>query len=157
MATQNQLTYSGNLITVELDGKVVGLIQSLRASDNFGLEAASGIGDIHNVEYVPSRADHSLSIQNMTLFVGNLRDVLGQLNENGDAVMQGWVCNIVIYRRQPYAQGQGPTVNTAGLAGAALRTYVGCSWDSGDVDITAHRITMQTGQFKALDCIGLGI
>src|SRR3978361_1103160 len=103
MATQNQLTYSGNLITVELDTKVVGLIQSLRASDNFGLEAASGVGDIHNVEYVPSRADHSLSIQNMTLFTGNLRDVLGQLNENGDAVMQGWVFDVVIYRRAPYA------------------------------------------------------
>ena len=154
MAYTNQQTWSGNLITVELDNQIVGLIQSVRLSDNYGLEDASGIGDLHVIEHVPSKAVHSVSVSAMTLFTGNLRTVLGELNENGDAVMKGLVFDIGIYARGAYGTG-GPT--TTPPAGALLRTIVGCSYDSGDIDITAHRITMSSGQFKALDVRGVGI
>ena len=132
---RNLKTFSGNRIEVQLDGRKVGLIQSMRASDNYGLEDASGIGDIHVIEHVPSKAVHILSITAMTLFKGNLRDA-GIAPENGAAVLQGHVFDVAVYSKD---------------TGKSLVVYTGCSYDSGDVDISAHRIVMQSGSFKALD------
>ncbi len=135
---QNLKTHSGNRIVVEIDGKQVGLMQSCRMNDSYGLEDASGIGDIHVQEHVPSKAVHALSVSNMALFKNNLRD-LGFAPQNGDDALAGLVFDVVIYSKD---------------TGEALRTYVGCSYDSGDVDVSAHRIVMQSGQLKALDVRG---
>lgn len=132
---QNLQTHSGNRIVVEIDGRVVGLLQSVRASDSYGLEDASGIGDIHVIEHVPSKAVHTLSVSAMALMRGNLRDA-GFLPENGDAVLQGLVFDIVEYSKD---------------TGEALVKYESCSYDSGDLSVDAHRIVMQSGQLKALD------
>ena len=141
MATRNVQTYSGNRIVVEFDGKTVGLVQSVRMNDNYGLEPASGIGDIHVVEHVPSKAVHSISVSTMVLFKGSLAG-LGLAPENGDAVLQGNVFDIVEYSRD---------------TGAVLRKYISCSYDSGDVDVSAHRIVMRSAQFRALDASGSGL
>ena len=141
-ATRTNLqTYSGNRIVVEFGGVKVGLIQSIRPSDNYGLEGASGVGDIHVVEYVPGKAVHTLSVSAMALFNNNLRSA-GIFPENGDAVLQGLVFDFVYYSKD---------------TGAALMKYVSCSYGSGDVDVSAHRIVMQTGQFMALDRVGTGL
>ena len=67
---QNLKVRSGNRIVVVFDGKQIGMVRSVRASDDYGLEPASGIGDIHAQEYVPSMARHSLSISSMVLIRG---------------------------------------------------------------------------------------
>ncbi|CAH2606337.1 conserved protein of unknown function (plasmid) [Rhodovastum atsumiense] len=150
MPRENHQTFSGNRIEVRVDDRVIGLIQSVRLSDNYGLEDASGIGDIHVVEHVPSKAVHSVSISNMALVRQNLRSELAQMNENGEAVMRALIFDIVILSKG------GPGPRAIG-AGEILREIIGCSFDSGDVDITAHRITMQSGQFRALDVRGQGL
>ncbi len=141
MSTPNVQTQSGNRLVVEFDGKTIGLVQSVRMNDSYGLEAASGIGDIHVVEHVPSKAMHSLSVSTMVLFKKNLMSS-GIVPQNGDAALLGLVFDIVSYSRD---------------TGAALRKYVSCSYDSGDVDVSAHRIVTRSGQFKALDVVGTGI
>lgn len=138
MATQNLKTHSGNRLLIEMDGQTVGLLQSVRASDSYGLEDASGIGDIHVQEHVPTKAVHALSVSAMALFTGNLRQ-RGLMPENGDAALQGMVFDVVCYSRD---------------TGKRLFKYISCSYDSGDVDVSAHRITMQSGQLKALDRLG---
>lgn len=161
MPRSNLKTYSGNRIAVEFDNQVIGLVQSVRLSDNYGLEDASGIGDVHVIEHVPSKAVHQVSVTNMVLFAGNMRD-LGISYENGDQALQGLIFDIVIYgdnnpgSPDNIAPGGTPVARQVS-AGNRLRTIVGCSFDSGDVDITAHRIVVQTGQFKALDVVGRGI
>lgn len=147
MATVNFQTHSGNRIEIRLDGRVVGLIQSLRASDNFGLEDASGIGDPRVVEHVPSKAVHTLSVSTMAFVRANLRTELGEVNENAEAAMRALVFDVRIFSK-PWG-GTG--------SGALLREYLQCSWDSGDLDITAHRIVMQSGQLKAIDVRGVTI
>lgn len=161
MPRPNLKTYSGNRIAVEFDNRVIGLVQSVRLSDNYGLEDASGIGDIHVIEHVPSKAVHTVSVTNMTLFTGNMRD-LGISYENGDHALRGLVFDIVVYGDT--TPGSSDNVAPGGVPvaqqtpqGARLRTIVGCSFDSGDVEVTAHRIVVQTGQFKAIDVIGRGI
>jgi hypothetical protein len=137
----NLKTRSGNRIVVLLDGNEVGLLQNVRASDDYGPEPASGIGDIHVQEYVPSMARHVLSISQMVLNKDKLRQ-LGIIPENGDAALQGLVFDIEQFDKD---------------SGQSLRKYRGCSYASGDLDVTKHAIVMRSGTFNALDVTGTGL
>lgn len=143
MATEHRIVNSGNRIEVQFDGKVVGLLQNLRMSDDFGHEPASGIGDIHVQEYVPSMARHSLIASTMILFTKNLRDSQVSM-ENGDAVLRGLVFDIVVYGRDPKNSG-------------VMRKYVNCSYTGGDVEVSKHAILVANAQFVALDVTGTKI
>lgn len=138
MATQNLKTRSGNRIIIVTDGKQIGLLQSVRADDDYGPEPASGIGDIHAVEYVPTMARHTLQVSAMVLNKGALLEA-GIAMENGDAVLQGLVFDIEVYSKDD---------NTL------LRKYTGCSYASGNLDVSKHAIVMQSGTFNALDVGG---
>lgn len=141
MASTNLKVRSGNRVVVKLDGKDVGLIQSVRMSDDYSPEPASGIGDIHVAEYVPTMARHSLSISNMVLFVGAMRDA-GLTALDGDDVLQGKVFDIVVYSKDD---------------GSELRKYMGCSYASGDVEVNKHAILVSNGMFNALNVSGRGL
>jgi hypothetical protein len=141
MATQNLKVRSGNRIVPVFDGKQLGLIQSVRMNDDYGPEPASGIGDIHVTEWVPGMARHSLSVSTMVLNTQSMREA-GISMENGDAVLQGLVFDIEVYSKDD---------------GTLLRKYVGCSYASGDVEITKHAIVVASGQFNALDVTGLKV
>lgn len=139
--TANLKTLSGNRIKVLFGGVAVGLAQSIRLVDSYALEDASGIGDIHVIEHVPTKANHTVSVTGMTLFTGNLRDQ-GISATNGDQALLGLVLDIVVFSRD---------------TGLALRSAKNCSFDSGTVSVSAHQIVSQEAQFKALDVSGFGI
>lgn len=137
---QNIKVQSGNRIVIVMDGKQIGLLQSVRANDDYSPEPASGIGDIHVQEYVPTMARHSLTVSGLLLKKGAMM-AAGIAMENGDAVLQGLVFDFEVYDRD---------------TGAQLRKYVGCSYASGDLDVTKHAIVSQSAQFNALDVTGTG-
>lgn len=142
LQTQSNLqTQSGNRCIVVFGGVQVGLIQSVRMSDDYAPDPASGIGDIHVVEYVPTMARHSLSVSGMVLNNNSLRQV-GVFPENGDAVLQGLVFDIESYSKD---------------TGQLLRKYIGCSYASGDTEISKHAILMNSGTLNALDVSGTAI
>lgn len=143
MATEHRIVNSSNRIEVQFDGKIIGLLQNLRMSDDYGPEPASGIGDIHVQEYVPTMARHNLSASTMVLFTKNLRDSNIAM-ENGDDVLKGLVFDIVVYGRDP---------KNAGM----LRKYTKCSFSGGDVEISKHTILVSNAQFVALDVTGTRI
>jgi hypothetical protein len=134
----NVKTRSGNRIVVVFDGKQLGLVRSVRANDDYSPEPASGIGDIHVQEYVPTMARHSLSVSQMVLIKGAMLEA-GIAAENGDAMLQGLVFDLEWYDKD---------------TGKLLRKYVGVSYASGDIDINAHQIVVASGQFNALDVVG---
>jgi len=141
MTIQNSVnlkTRTGNLIVVTFGGVQVGLIQSVRLNDDYSPEPASGVGDIHVQEYVPTMARHSISVQVMALNAGALL-ASGAAAENGDAMLQGLVFDFEVYSKTD---------------GTLLRKYVGCSYASGDVEVSKHAIVMQSGHFNALDVQG---
>jgi hypothetical protein len=140
MATQNLKVKSGNNHIVFMDGNPVGLAQSLDMHDDYSPEAASGIGDIHAVEYVPTMARHTLNLEQLSLSKDSLR-ALGITAENGDDVLKGRVFDILAVDK-----------NT----GAALRKYIGCSYASGGVSIRKHAIVVNNAVFNALDVSGTG-
>lgn len=140
-STANVRTQTGNRIKVLFGGATLGLAQSVRMADSYALEAASGIGDIHTIENVPTRASHTVNVSAMTLFTANMRDQ-GISTVNGDAAMAGLVFDIVTYSRD---------------TGLPLRAVKSCSFDSGTVSVEAHRIVLQDAVFHALDVTGFGL
>ncbi len=137
---QNLQTRSGNRIAVVFDGKQIGLIQSVSMNDDYAPEPASGIGDIHVAEYVPTMARHTLNVSSMVLNRANMRQA-GISMENGDAVLQGLVFDFEVYSKDD---------------GSLIRKYMGCSYASGSVDVQKHAIVMSSGMFNALDVSGDG-
>lgn len=140
MAAVNLKTRSGNRCIVLLDSKQVGMMQSVRMNDDYGPEPASGIGDIHAQEYVPSMARHNLNVTNMVLNVGSLRQA-GVAAINGDDMLRGLVFDIEVMDKDN---------------GTLLRKYVGCSYASGDMEVSKHAIVMSNAVFNALDVVGDG-
>lgn len=137
---QNLKTRSGNRIAVIFDGKQVGLMQSVSMNDDYSPEPASGIGDIHVAEYVPTMARHSLNVSSMVLNKGSLRDA-GIAVENGDDILRGLVLDIEVLSTDD---------------GSLLRKYMGCSYASGSMEVSKHAIVMANGMFNALDVSGSG-
>jgi hypothetical protein len=137
---QNLKVRSGNRIVVLFDGRQIGMVRSVRANDDYSPEPASGIGDIHAQEYVPTMARHSVSVSSMVLIKESMQGV-GLTPENGDAVLQGLVFDLEVYSKDD---------------GKLLRKYIGVSYASGDIDINAHQIVVASGQFNALDVTGTG-
>lgn len=135
---QNSKVNTGNRISVVLDGKTIGLVQSVEMNDSYGLEPASGIGDIHVQEHVPTIATHSLSISTLLLRKRQLEKA-GIIPENGEAVLKGLVFDLEVYSKDD---------------GSLLRKYIGVSYDSGSMSVQKHAIVVQNGQFKALDVVG---
>ena len=91
MAIQQQVnlkTRTGNKCAVMFGGIQIGLLQSVRMNDDYSPEPASGIGDIHVQEWVPTMARHNISIQAMVLNVGEMISA-GVAAENGDAMLLG--------------------------------------------------------------------
>lgn len=137
---QNLKVRSGNRTKVFFDGKDVGLIQSVEMADDYGLEPASGVGDIHVQEHVPTIARHSLNVSTMMLRKGALLQA-GIAVENGDGALQGLVFDFETYASDDTT---------------LLRKYTGCSYASGSISIQKHAIVMQSASFMALDVSGLG-
>lgn len=138
MATKNIKARSGNSIRIVIDGTFIGMAQDLRGSDDYSPEPASGIGDIHVKEYVPTMARHTVTLSQMVMLNGPLRK-LGFSAENGDQMLQGMVFDIVV-------QEKG--------TGTLLRKYTGCSFASGDIEVRKHAILMNNATFNALDAVG---
>ncbi len=129
---------SGNQIKVFFDGIEVGLVQNVSASDDYAPEPASGIGDIHVQEYVPTMARHTLSVSMMMLNKNKLEKA-GIIPENGDAVLQGNVFDFEQYDN---------------VTGDLIRKYTSCSYASGSVETQKHAIVTRSAQFNALDVSG---
>jgi hypothetical protein len=140
MATVNHVVRSGNHIMALFDGRQIGLIQNVSMQDDYSPEPASGIGDIHVAEYVPTMARHTLNVSGMVLRRGDML-AAGIKAENGDAVLEGLVFDIVVADKE---------------GGVILRKYRGCSYASGSMDVSKHTIVMHSAQFNALDVSGTG-
>lgn len=140
MARENLKTRSGNRTIISFDGKQIGLIQSVRMSDDYAPEPASGIGDIHVVEYVPTMARHNLQVSSMVLNRQNMREA-GISAENGDGMLLGLVFDIEVVSKDD---------------GSLIRKYTGCSYAQGDLEVSKHAIVMANGTFNAIDVVGTG-
>lgn len=144
---------TGNRIQVLVAGHIVGLVQSMQASDDYGVQPATKVGSIEAVEIVPLEANHTINISMMMLS----HDTLYQSAKG--------------YRLIPESGNNNPTYNTAlkGLEmdiivrsfngddndGKVLVMYRKCVYASGSIDVTANRIIVAQATFRATHRVGL--
>lgn len=133
----NQNVLSANRMSVLIDGKKVGYAQNVDMNDSYGLEAASGIGDIHVFEHVPTVARHSISVGTIMLNRNSLLG-MGIMPENGEVALKGLVFDFETYNAD----------------GVRVRGYKGCSFDSGSISVQKHAIVASNCQLMALDVVG---
>lgn len=134
MATTNRRAHSANQVIVKQDNRIVGVIQSVRANDDFAPEPLSGVGDITVQEHVPTVARYSLNIAYMALRTQTMFSE-GVAFETPEDALEGKIFDIEVHDKE---------------TGAILRKYEGCSFASGDVEITKHQIVVTNAQFLAL-------
>lgn len=142
MSRVNRVVKSANQIHAYMDGNKVGLGQSIDANDDYAPEPASGIGDIHAQEYVPTMARHNISMTKLILRRGAFRDNGGVFLENGDIALKGFVFDFIIVDSETNQK---------------LRKYESCSYASGSVSIQKHSIVVSNATFNALDVKGAGL
>jgi len=130
--------FTGNEVTLYLNGVEVDLVQNLRGTDDYGFEPASGIGDIHAFEYVPTMARHSIAISKFALRK-ETAVTAGIIQENGDAALANAPIEIEIFSK---------------LTGALIKKYLGVSNSSADIAVTAHRVVVEDANFVAIDTSG---
>jgi len=96
--------------------------------------------------------------------LSSLPQAFGQddIMENGDAVLRGLVFDLHIMGKMPAGQREnsgirtyrgGNSLTSADL-GKTLRLYRGCTFESGDIDVTKHQIIVSNATFRALDASG---
>lgn len=141
MSSTNIQVRSGNTMIVLFDGVDVGLLQDVTPADDYGLQDASGIGDIHVQEWVPSQARHTINVSQMILYKTNMRTA-GISVENGDDALKGRVFDIEILDKP---------------GGQVVGAYRKCSYGSGSTQLRKHAIVMGSGTFMALDRQGTAI
>lgn len=137
-ATSNIQMRSGNRIRILLGGIQVGTLQSVSMSDDYSPEPASGIGDIHVQEYVPTMARHTVSVSTMVMKRADLYSA-GAASENGDVALLGLVFDIECFDKDNFT---------------LLRAYRGCYYASGSLEVSKHSIVMASGTFMALNVDG---
>ena len=153
---QNVLVRSSNRFTIVIGGIVVGLLQDLRCQDDYSPEPASGIGDIHVKEYVPTMARYTISTSQACMFKASLRQI-GVSFENGDDALKGLVLDIQIADRINQASvvdfgvrsSQEIQMAEEGKIGTILRTYEKCSFASGDIEIRKHALIVTSATINA--------
>jgi hypothetical protein len=151
----------GTRLALRFDGQIVGLIQSVQASDDYGLEPVHVLGQLQCVEYVPTAARHQLTcskivMRNASLKKLNLEPTSAGRWENlppqGNAVtggpawgqlrvLHGKTFDIEILDMQPGPDGQV----------RPLATYRTCYFNGGSLEVAANRVMISNAVFFAID------
>lgn len=141
MSTTNKVVNTGNMVALSFDGNIVGLIQSLRVSEDYAPEPARGVGSINVIEYVPTIARFHLQVSRMVLKNDNLRTA-GVIFADANDALTGRVFDILIIDKDTKQ---------------VLRKYDGCSYATGDMEIRANAIIVSNATFMALSASGSGM
>lgn len=141
MAQENSITQSGNRIVLTFDGIVVGMVQSIRTSEDYSPEPAGGIGDIAPLEWVPTMARYQAQVTKMVLRNEQMRKAKLVYLDANDA-LSGRVFDILIIDKQ---------------SKETLRKIGGCSFASGDTEVRKNSIVVANATFMALSVSGSGL
>lgn len=136
MSSNSTRAKTGNRFKIKFDGTVIGVCKSIDMRDEMGLEPVSGIGNINVIEYVPTLARHTITVEEIIMDSDSLLS-LGLVSENGTAALEGKIFDI----------------EAADSTGAS-RKYTSCSYASGSISIRGNALLVSNATFNALDVAG---
>lgn len=140
MPILNTQVYTGNVVEVSFDGVVVGMLQSLRASEDLGLQEVSGVGSALAQEYVPSLVRYTLTASFLQMRTQSVENISGKriASRTGGNALDGLVFDIIVRKKD----------------GTMLKRFINAAYGSGDVEVTKHAIVGRNVTFMALDSDG---
>lgn len=139
---------TGNIVTVRMNGGLVGVVQNIGFQEGYGHQPVTGLGRVNPYEHAPGAARFSLSadffrlratIINedlVALGARNLEDS-GIIPRVAQEILQGLVFDIQVLSLEPNSP--------------PLWTWKDCSYDGGSVNLRKHDIVGQSCQFLAID------
>lgn len=157
---------TGNLITISIAGKKVGLIQSMQVQEDFGIQPVSGIGQFTPVEHVPSASRVNISCEAIYFKLGQTRAALqaGTNTETTPFTGAGMPDRLKRYTDNLESMGLIPKSAEDALKGAVftisvfsigdgqeVRRYIDCTYGGGSISFQKHQIVMQNASFMAID------
>lgn len=165
----------GGKVLLKIGGKIIGFANSAACDDNYGLQPVQVLGQLQPIDYVPTQASHRIVLEttvlrNTNFYSANIAptgagnygflgatDTIGNINPLGAdyptpfspqidqnyflRVLHGIPCTIEILAPNPNAPTDRPPIVT----------YEYCFYDSGDVNFSSNRITVQRATFLALN------
>lgn len=141
--------HTGNRIIVKIDNKIIGLIQSMQCSDDYGVQPANTIGHIEAQELIPLESNHTISVSMMLLAADSMyktADGYRAIPESGELTdstrndaLKARALEFHVIAHHPGSPHDGKL----------LCAYLGVVYSSGTVDVTANRITISNAVFRA--------
>jgi len=146
--------HQGNRIEVHFKDQIVGLVQSMQCSDDYGVQRANTIGHIESQELIPLESNHTLTVSMMILSKDSLyltNKGLRAIPESGEDTnnahndaLKARQLEIRVVYHNPGGEGDGKP----------LVVYQGCVYSSGTIDVTANRIVISNATFQAIHRFG---
>jgi hypothetical protein len=138
LSTIRKDVLSANIISIQFDNQVIGIIQSLRVSGDYGLTEESGIGENMVYEYVPGIAHINVSASGIVLLSQNLLKA-GIVPSSARDVLTGKVFDIGMFDR---------------VKGVWILKAIDCSVASVDIGFNTGRAVSYDATFRARDLAG---
>lgn len=125
-------TLTGNLILLKIQGTEIGRAQNVTADSDFGIEDASGIGDVEVQEHVNTKITHTITVDKFIINKWSLLE-LGFVPVSEDVLNMG-VIDIEILTKD----------------GTLVKKYESCSCANYSIRVQAHAIVAENATWRAL-------
>lgn len=144
-----QTALTGNHVTVEIGGTLVGIIRSVNGNDDMGLQVVDGIGRVNPYEHAPGMTRYSITVDTIYLFPGliegteDLASAEGMKNFEDSEIAPKFAAEVLKGNVFDFV------VRTKG--GRVLYRYTDCSYGGGSTGVQAHQIVGRNANFMAID------
>lgn len=144
-----QSVMTGNIVAIEFGGRRVGIIQSVNAQDDYGLQPISGVGRNTAYENAPGFARFSLTVDTTFLFPGLIAGTISLAD--GDQLVNFEDADIAPGIAEDILRGITVDVVVRTKGGKELFRYKWCSYGGGSFGIQKHVAVSRSAQFLAID------
>ena len=134
MATvRDQSVHTGNTIQLQIQGEVVGRVQSIQANQDFAPEAVRQVGDYMPVEHVYTQYDGTLTLNSFILRKQSLEKI-GLIPLGEDVLRKGLIDIVIIdkYTKE------------------VVQAFRQCSIQTHDVEVNTNEISASNSTWKYL-------
>lgn len=130
----NNIIKTANTAILTFNNVVLGTLQTVRFSEDYGIQPAYGIGSIDPIENVPGAARYTVTA---SVLVMNNDDLTANGIQPGSSadVLTGNVFDILLIDK---------------ISRTTIQTARNCSFASGDTEISTNRVVTRNITFQAL-------
>jgi hypothetical protein len=139
----NYKSHTGNRIIIRFNGAIVGLVQSLRASEDFGVQGLYQVGDIQAAELVPTQAQYTLTADMIFLKTDTFYSGFGSSTPLAPVDPYG----ALYFKPFQVAIYDSDTMKL-------MRYWDGCYYSQGDLQISMNAVLTGSCTFRAITASG---